>query len=524
MTRSIISAANRSSGPLAVPTVSRVRPTWWRHVARVLAVLAVVALLTQVVPAASASPARENNVVIQWNKAALQGVRNSNLGPPAVSRAVAIVHTCIYDAWAAYDPRAVGTRLGGGLRRPLSERTLANKNEAISYAAHRAAVDLFPGDAAMFDHLLVSLGYRLARTTNTNTATPSGIGNVACRAVLDYRHHDGSNQLGDLAPGPYSDYTGYRPVNSPMVLPGFDPRTVHDPDRWQPLTYTDASGKVVTPNFLQPHWNRVTPFALTSGAQYRSPTGPAQFGSYEYVGQARRLLDISANLTDRQKVIAEYWRNGPNAETASAHWDLFAQFVSRRDGHGLNETGVDADVKMFFALNNALFDAGIVAWDNKRAYDSVRPITAVRHLFRGQNVRAWGGPGKGPRLIRGESWLPYYPSTLPTPPFPEYSSGHSNFGAAAAEILKLATGSDAFGASVTIPAGSSTIEPGVTPARPVTLSWTRFSDAADENGISRLYGGVHFQQGNVDALSTGRQVGRQAWAKALTYFEGSARR
>ena len=90
------------------------------------------------------------NVVIQWNRAALQGVRDSKFGPPMVARALAIVHTCIYDAWAAYDARAFGTEEGNSLRQPRRERTEANKNEAISFAAYRAAVDLFPSDDRKF--------------------------------------------------------------------------------------------------------------------------------------------------------------------------------------------------------------------------------------------------------------------------------------------------------------------------------------------------------------------------------------
>ena len=92
------------------------------------------------------------NVVIQWNNAALQGVRDSKIGPPMVARALAIVHTCIYDAWAAYDHKAVGTQLGSSLRQHPSKRKRANQNKAISFAAYRAAVDLFPVDkAAVFD-------------------------------------------------------------------------------------------------------------------------------------------------------------------------------------------------------------------------------------------------------------------------------------------------------------------------------------------------------------------------------------
>src|SRR3989442_11467323 len=98
------------------------------------------------IPALAASNALHEkdrrSVVVLWNEALLQGVRESKLGPPMVARALAIAHTCLFDAWAAYDKVAVGTRLGGSLRRPSNERTLANKSKATSFAAYRAAVDL----------------------------------------------------------------------------------------------------------------------------------------------------------------------------------------------------------------------------------------------------------------------------------------------------------------------------------------------------------------------------------------------
>jgi hypothetical protein len=283
------------------------------------------------------------------------------------------------------------------------------------------------------------------------------------------------------------------------------------------LRYLDATGTLATPPCIGPHWGRVTPFALTSGSQFRSSTGPAEDGSDEYLSQAQDLVDISAALTDEQKTIAEYWADGPNTELPPGHWDLFAQFVSHRDQHDF-----DSDVKMFFALTNAIFDAGIVAWDNKRAFDSVRPITAIRYLFQGKKVLAWGGPFEGTKTINGEDWFPYQASTFPTPPFPEYSSGHSNFSAAGAEILRLFTGSDNFGGSATFAAGSSKFEPGAVPASDLTLSWPTFSKAADQAGISRRYGGIHFKQGDLDARRTGRLAARQAWEKARTYFDGTA--
>lgn len=203
------------------------------------------------------------------------------------------------------------------------------------------------------------------------------------------------------------------------------------------------------------------------------------------------------------------------------HWDLFGQFVSRRDHHGAHKHGVDADVLLFFALTNAIFDASLCCWDNKCFFDSVRPITAIRYLFRGQQVRAWGGPYQGTQLIDGADWFPYQASTFPTPPFPEYSSGHSTFSAAGAEILKLFTGSDDFGASVTFAAGSSKFESGAVPANDVTLQWATFSEAANQAGLSRRYGGIHFEQGDLDARSAGRRAARQAWAKAQSYISGA---
>ena len=460
-----------------------------------------------------------SNVVIQWNNAALQGVRNSKLGPPMVSRALAIVHTCIYDAWAAYDDRALGTRLGSSLRQPRSNRTEANKREAISFAAYRAAVDLFPEDeGTLFRPLMERLGYNQDDAT-LDVRRPAGVGNAACKAVLDYRHYDGSNQLGDLsATGvPYSDYTNYAPVNGPSGIPP-DPATVTDPNRWQPLRYFDASHTLVVQNFVGAQWYQVKSFALRSNDQFRSGLarfGPATYGSAAFLQEVEELVEKSANLNDRQKMIAEYFADGPRSELPPGHWNLFAQFVSARDHHSIDE-----DARLFFALTNAVFDAGIAAWDAKRAFDSVRPATAVPYVLQGQQIQAWGGPGKGAVTMDGKFWIPYQLSTFPTPPFPEYISGHSAFSAAGAEILRLFTGCDKFGDSVNFEVGSSKIEPGLTPSSAIALHWNTFTEAANEAGISRRYGGIHFKSGDLMGRAVGRLAGRQAWVKASALWSG----
>ena len=462
----------------------------------------------------------EHNLVAQWNNAALQGIRDAKLGAPVVARALAIVHTCIYDAWAAYDERAVGTQLAGALRRPLSERTQANREKTMSYAAYRALSDVLPVDTnSAYRPLMRQLGYD-PDDASTDIETPEGIGNVACAAVLEFRHRDKSNQLGDLADGPYSDWSGYRPLNPPGTVPARASFTKPlNPEHWQPLTYTDSAGSLVLQMFAGAQWCDVTPFALTKGDEFRSAVepGPFKYGSPEYQQQAEELIALSASLSDREKMIAEYWSDGPGTEQPPGHWLRFAQFVSERDHHTL-----DDDVKMFFVLSNAMFDASIAAWDAKREYDSVRPITAVPLLFRGKKIRSWGGPGKGTVEIDGSQWIPYQPATFPTPPFPEYVSGHSTYSAAAARILGLWTGSDRFSDSVTLAAGSSKIEPGTTPSKPVVLQWKTFTDAAIEAGMSRRYGGIHFRAADLAGRLLGRLVATETWQKAQSYFDGTA--
>jgi hypothetical protein len=249
--------------------------------------------------------------------------------------------------------------------------------------------------------------------------------------------------------------------------------------------------------------------------QLRPETLPPMHPSPEYRMRAEQLLELSASLGDSRKVIAEYWEGGPGTTTPPGHWHEIAQWVSQRDGHDL-----DRDVTLFFALGNALLDASIASWDCKQAIDYVRPITAVRFLYKGKRIQAWGGPYQGSSTIDGGEWRPYQRSTFVTPAFPEYVSGHSTFSAAAAEVLKRFTGSDTFRASYTRSTGTSQIEPAVTPINEVTLAWDTFSAAADQAGISRRYGGIHFEEGDLAGRTLGRQVGSLAWDRARAYLTG----
>jgi hypothetical protein len=461
-------------------------------------------------------PSANDNVVLQWDEELLQAVRALPPGPTITARAIAMLHTAIFDAWAAYDPKATGTRLGRTLRRPPREYTLANKSKAISFAAYKTLVDLFPARKFDFDEQMAYLGYA---TNGSDTSTPAMVGNTAAQAVIDYRHADGSNQL-----------NGYADTCDPKCYtpwPGNTGDTVADPWHWQPLRVPLGTGP--EQRATTPHWSKVKSFALSSPVQF-TPPGPDKkadgtFDTKNIDGLLALTSGPNGNgLTDQQKVTAEYWADGPRSEFPPGHWALIAQVVSRIRKHTL-----DYDVQMFFALGNALLDASIAAWAAKYKWDFVRPITAIRVRYQGKTVTSWLGPYQGYGQVDGSQWIPYQSPNVVTPPFPEYVSGHSTFSSAAATILNLFTGSDTFNAYVTIKAGTSLFEPRNdslvppqpgTPANDVVLSWPTLTAAAKDAGLSRRLGGIHFQDGDEDGYALGRSVGANTLVKTMQYING----
>ena len=306
----------------------------------------------------------------------------------------------MYDAWAAYDDKAVGTRLGGKLRRPKAERTLANKEKAIAFAAYRALRFVYAEDAEWVRAQFRAKGFD-PDDASTDVSTPQGVGNVAAQAVIDYRRHDGANQLGDEKGGdgtPYSDYTGYKPVNTPQKL--------DNPLRWLPIPFSDGKGGTVTPGYLNAQWGYVKPFALERPEQFRPPPPPA-WGSARLNADIEEAVRVNADLTLQQKATVEFMREGPRSTGQSGHWLQFAEDVSRRDHYGL-----DQDIKLFFSVGNVVMDAFIACWEAKRVYDASRPYWWAQLYYKGKPIEAWAGPGKGTRKIPGGAMASVFTSHL----------------------------------------------------------------------------------------------------------------
>ncbi len=461
-------------------------------------------------------------LALQWNRLACDAIYYAKTPPTLAARALAMVHTAMYDAWTSYvEGDFVSTTTIDRLKRPKEERTRPNREIAFSFAACRVLEELFadylPQDhKQMFFNLLKEVGCTFDDQTPDIT-TPQGIGILSARLVIESRQGDGSNPQGRFA-----DYTGYKPVE-------------RDVERWQPQV--EDSGCIQ--KFLTPHWGLIRPFALEWGGQFRPPTPisayecrpPAPDTSYtsEFIDQARKVIQISECLTEEEKLIAEYWAGMHEDKVADStftaghsYWTVppaqncrMARYFAER--HTFSNANV---VKMFFALTNALLDASIAAWDAKQYYDYCRPGSVIHELFKGKDIKAWIGPCRGADKMEGQCWKPYLGFT---PPFAEYPSGHSTFSRATAEIIHYFWGDCEYGECVMFPECSSFIEPDCTPAKEITLTWRTLHEAADQAGMSRRYGGIHFEAGDLCGRKLGKQVADCVWRKVCRYFDGMPR-
>jgi hypothetical protein len=496
-------------------------------------------------PPFSSNP-RPHSVVVDWVEAMLEGVERNPPAPTATTWRMWVVLSSMYDAWTAYDGAARATDPGFDLKRPSTEHSQANKEAAVSYAAHNALSHVFPAQAGIFDAVLELQG--LEPSVSVDATRPAGVGNVAAERVIRTRSRPGANAFDFSDTASLSFPESYRPVAGfdanhwrPLLVPTGMLRDA----RGIPMVRVDDPASYERQEFLTPHWGSVMPFALERGDQFRPPAPPVLGSLQPYVDatgrpmtndaayrrQTAEVLWHSSVLDDERKVIAEFWADGPHTWTPPGHWVQLAIGVSLRDGHSL-----DQDVCMYMALAGALLEAGIAAWDAKRAHDYVRPVTAIQHLYGDRSVHAWRGPDQGQGAIPGSTWQPYQSATFVTPPFAEYVSGHSAFSAAAAEVLAGYTGSermydgrtplgrdydgdgteDLFGRHVAEP-GSLAFETG--PSERVVLQWDTFQEAADEAGVSRRYGGIHFQDGDLRGRDLGRSVGRQALKHARVLWD-----
>ena len=584
-------------------------------------------------PGEAIDPSPDGSIARRWNEQVLNAIRRDTPRPTVHARNLFHTSAAMWDAWVAYQDTASAFLLQ---ERPDAEDVAAARAEAISYAAYRVLsqryVRAVGGETtlACLRKFMERLGYDPFDYDNRGDSARA-LGNRIGEAYIEAYADDGANEQNN-----YADPADFLPSEPRLTVD--NPGTPsEDFLTWQQLILAEAVTQNGIPEgsgtreYIGAHWGAVIPFAMTRPAPeqpyYAGAEPPLALDEklVEAVMQVLRLtawldvddetmVDISpasignnalgtnngegypinpitnqpyepimVKRSDFGRVLAEFWADGPDSETPPGHWNTIGNLATedpeselRLFGAGDPVDPLTWDVHLYLALNGAVHDAAIAAWEIKRNYLTSRPITLIRALGTlGQRSRpdgpsyhaqglpledglvevitqdstaaggrhahlrryigeiavySWRGePGDrehdvgGHGWVRAKDWIPYQRRTFVTPAFPGYVSGHSTFSRAAAVVLSEFTGSEYF------PGGSSEIsfttdylhfESG--PSEPITLRWATYADASDQAGQSRLWGGIHVIHDDVDGRIIGAEIGAAALAKARTYFDGTA--
>jgi hypothetical protein len=399
-----------------------------------------IACIATISLASSVAVPARADVVTDWNNAALDAIRAGNTSPPIASRSLAILHVSIYDA-----VNGIARTHDRYLVPSVAPRS-ASRAAAASAAAHRALVNLFPASRSSFDalHAAILAGIPDGPHKRAGIIWGEFVGTV----ILAARAHDGSSAVvqppGGSGPGVWIP-------TPPAFLP-----------------------------YLLPQWGFVVPFGMSNSSQFRPP-GPPSLDSQQYAADYEEVKElgplVGSTRTPDQTEIALFWADGGGTETPPGHWNSIAQVIANAQGSTLEE-----NARLFALLNISMADAAICAWDAKYTFDFWRPVTAIAFAE--------------PEL----NWM----SFIVTPPFPDYTSGHSTFSAAAATVLPLFYGTE----DLPFTTGSDFL-PGV------YRSFSTCLDAAEEAALSRIFGGIHFRTASEDGLQAGISIGQWTFTHYL---------
>ena len=417
-------------------------------------------------PSAGAHPAVRSDAVRAWNAnagdAALAACLAPTNNPLHESRMYAAMHVAVHDALNAIERRS----------RPYAFATLqplpgASPDAAVAAAARGVLVPLLEQLPAPF-----------------SDCAPASVAGVeadyaaALAAIPDGRAEEQGVQLGRAAAALILALRTGDGADTPLFDTGFPQGTAPGAYRFTPgFSFAFAPG-----------WADVTPFVLRDSTQFRAAP-PYDVTTRRYAAdfaEVKRLggdgVTTPSNRTADQTEIARFW-----VESSPLQWNRIARTVS-------DKLDPWAQARLFGLLNMALADGYVGSFESKYLYNYWRPVTAIHEA----------GSDGNPNTSADPTWTPL----VPTPPIPDHDSAHSVQGGAAAEVLRRVIGKDHIGfrtCSLTLLSGSTCADPS-----PVTRRYRSFSEAADENGLSRILVGFHFRNAVEDGIEHGRRIGGHA--------------
>jgi hypothetical protein len=431
------------------------------------------------------------DAILHWNDIALDVVAEDHTlatlkeqaGPVATSRALAIVHGAMFDAinsvQGKYEPyllKVVGT-------------SGADIDAAVGQAAHDTLRELFPGQAAAIDAALAGWLGQIPNGKGENLGI--ALGKLIAQAFVASRENDGSAAASD-----YEYHVGE--IGHHQT----DPVTL------------EISGVLQAP--YAPHWGGVGTFGITDAASYLPPP-PPDMTTAEYTAAYAEVLRLGGDgittpteRTAEQTEIGTFWAyDGTQGLCAPPRlYNQVAEVIARQEGLSEYE-----NARLFCLINVAMADAGIVGWMSKYEYDFWRPVMGIRS----------GDVDGNPETVGIPNWTPLgapasnetFPNDF-TPPFPAYVSGHAIFGASLFQTLTRYFGTDDIPFSFTSDEFNGTTTDNTGVVRPeVTRHYDSFSEASLENGMSRIYLGIHWRFDMTAGIAAGNEIADDIFDRIL---------
>jgi hypothetical protein len=451
-------------------------------------------------------------------KACLEAIAEKSIGPTFTTRNLFLISSILYNARTYFDSTFVTFD-----NYPKSSQNIGKENALFIYTYH-AEIALLLLNSSIFSNSQSLVNFlennslfknskyiQFKQLQNYKNLRSVMISNL--NTYLSYRANDNSAvanvQLSDTE----------LPNNNKRINPNglIDFENYTEPLKWTPIN---------TNFYLTPHWGDVNGFLPESKLDSYTSFIERFLDGIDFQNEVQKVYQTSLTLTDKEKCIAEFWAGAKNTITPPGFWNVFLIAYFEKYGSSMSD---DIEARNFLILNTALLQTSIFVWKTKFNHMQARPIQTIRYYYPNDTITYYGGTE-----VSSSLWKPYQPSTFITPPFPDFISGHSTFSAVGSRVLSKLIGNNLLNLNLSIdgtfmknlsPLFSnqnnsedriylhcinifpkcSEIDENV-PNKLITLTYNSWDDMALEAGVSRIYGGIHYDSSNYTGYLVGNKI------------------
>jgi membrane-associated phospholipid phosphatase len=440
-----------------------------------------------------------NNFTSDWFLSILHTISQNNIPPTIASRFLFLSANIIYDSrrtilnqYSSYD----FFKKLPSLYISISPYFYNEWVESASYMGLSYLYKYFNYDTEILENT------KNKHKTNTNRNKDKlEIWLERIKKYIDLRDNDGWRNS--------FVFSGDQPNNGYKISPNEiqNLNSLPQPDLWCPIEIGDT-----TQSYLTPEWGSVIGIIDDNNKNKLLEIG-RMFYNPNIDDEIKEVIEISKNLTIKEKLLAEFWAGGPFTITPPGFWIFFAIYCCYN-----NKISIKEEIELYLKLSSGLFQAGILAWKLKREYLQKRPIQSIRQLP-SEEINYWNGS------INSKLWMPYQEFNFVSPPFPDFISGHSTFSGIGSKILNeyfppvgklkidgslLKLLSPIFeNHDITTGISELTIYPNSSQIQNnggICLIYNSWDEMAEDAGLSRLYGGIHYMSSNLAGLAIGRNL------------------